>query len=435
MDIRRFFLSRTTVITLIALLLAAVVAASLVPQAFLATPDQMVTWHRAYPSLVPLAGVLGLHHVFTTPWFAGILLLSLVSLTLSTAEQCRSAWRKTFAPAPPVDEGRTVQFGREELTARLRRRGYLPVASGETLRFVKHPWGHWGNAFLHGGMVAVIAASLLIALTQQRGSLAMFEGEVFYPTDPWSVEERGLLAGRLELPEPVRLDRVRLTFRPNHKVRQIASDLSFLPPGAPEHRATVEVNAMVSRRGIVVYQSTDAGDAFSVEFTDPAGRSEIFRLPINHPESLAEAGYNDFRFPWNPLKLQAKYYVDAERKRIDSERPLLVLRMMDDERETGRVSLTPGATGTLGEYRVRLAGVQRWTTIIFVKLTGMSGVFLGFFLIILGAALTFCTPPRELAATPRAPGWRVAWRTTRFGDFYRDEGEALLRELEGKGQF
>lgn len=433
MNIRRFFLSRTTVIILIGLLLAAVLAASLVPQAFLATPDEMGAWHRKYPALVPLAGALGLHHVFTTPWFAGILLLALVSLILSTVDQCRSAWRKTFAPASPAEEGVEVSLRREELTARLRHNGYLPVALGETLRFVRHPWGYWGNALLHGGMVAVIAASLLIALTQKRGSLAMFEGEVYHPADSWSEEEMGLMAGRLVLPEPVRLDRVRPTFRPNHKVKQIASDLSFLPPGEPERRETVEVNAMVSRRGVVIYQSTDAGDAFNVEFTDPSGRREIFRLPINHPESLEEAGYNEFRFPWNPLKLQAKYFVDAERKRIDSANPLLILRMMDGERETERVSLTPGSTGALGEYRVRLAGVQRWTTIIFVDLTGMPGVFLGFFLIILGAALAFCTPPRELVATPAGAGWRVAWRASRFGDFYRDEYETLLRDLERKG--
>ncbi|HML76717.1 cytochrome c biogenesis protein ResB [Geobacter sulfurreducens] len=433
MNIRRFFLSRTTVIILIGLLLAAVLVASLVPQTFLASPDEMMAWHRKYPSLVPLAGVFGLHHVFTTPWFAVILLLALISLTWSTVDQCRSAWRKTFAPALPAEEGEVVSLGRDELASRLRRNGYLPVESGKTLRFVRHPWGYWGNAFLHGGMVAVIAASLLIALTQQRGSLAMFEGEVHYPDDPWTVEESGLMVGRLVLPEPVRLERVRPAFRPNHKVKQIASDLSFLPDGEPEHHVTVEVNAMASRRGIVVYQSTDVGDSFSVEFTDPSGRTEIFRLPINHPESLEEAGYNDFRFPWNPLKLQAKYYVDAERKKIDSAHPLLILRMMDGDQETGRVSLTPGGTGALGEYRVRLAGVQRWTTIIFVKLTGMSGVFLGFFLIILGAALAFCTPPRELVATPAGDGWLITWRAGRFGDFYRDESETLFRDLQRKG--
>ena len=435
MNIKRFFLSRISVISFIALLLGAVVAASVIPQEFLATPGEMAAWHQAHPGLAPWAARLGLHHLYTTPWFALVLLLTLVSLVLSSIEQCRLAFRRTFeVPAPGGGEGNSP-LSEPDLTARLRRHGYLPVArGGGMLRFVKHPWGYWGNVLLHGGMVVVIASSLLIALTQKRGSLTLFEGELHLPADPWNSEENGLLAGSFVLPEPVRLDRVTPHFRPNHRISRIVSELSFLPPGDRPRRLSVEVNAMASHRGVTIYQSTDVGHAFNVEFTDPSGRREVFRLPINHPESLEEAGYNDFRFPWLPVKLQAKYLVDAERKSLRSRTPLLTIRMMEGENEAGRATLRPGESAALDMYRVRLDSVQRWTTLIFVELTGMPGVFAGFFMVVLGTLLAYCTPPRELVATAHGRGYLLRWRAAKFAEFYQEERSRLLAVLAGEGE-
>lgn len=436
MNIKRFFLSRTSVIIFIALLLGLVVAASLIPQAFLATPDEMAAWRADYPGFAPWAARFGMHHLYTTPWFAVVLLLALVSLILSCIEQCRLALGRTFeSPSAAGERLGHSSLSEPDLTARLRRQGYLLVARGTGgLRFVKHPWGYWGNVLLHGGMVVVIASSLLIALTQQRGALALFEGEVHAPGDPWSSEENGLLAGSFVLPWPVRLDRVTPRFRPNHKISQIASEVSLLPPGGEPRRLTVEVNAMASHRGITVYQSTDVGHAFNVEFAGPAGRREVFRMPINHPESLEDAGYNDFRFPWLPVKLQAKYYVDADRKSLQSRTPLLVIRMMEGESEAGRAALRPGESGMLGPYRVRLDSVQQWTTLIFVRLTGMPGIFAGFFMVILGTVLAYCTPPRELVAVADGTGYLLRWRATKFAEFYQEERSRLLAGLRGRGE-
>ena len=75
------------------LAVAAVLAATLIPQRFLATDAQVEGWRAANRALLPLVDELGLHHVYTTPWFAGCILLASLSLLLTTFAQFRTAWR------------------------------------------------------------------------------------------------------------------------------------------------------------------------------------------------------------------------------------------------------------------------------------------------------------------------------------------------------
>ncbi len=431
---KRIVTSKRTTLTIMTLILASVVVSSYVPQRIATPTAAMESWRGAHPILLPLVDALGLHHLYATPWFALLVFLALVSLSTSCVQQLRIAWRTTFCVTKGGEIGVLVATDASRIASALTARGYLRIgAACNVIRCVKHPWGYWGNALLHVGMIVSVASSLFIALTQQRGAVFLQEGELFPPGARWQAEEHGAMARVLTLPMTVSLDRLRVSFMPDQHIDRAASDLTFIDgSGLAEHH-TVGINDVLSYGDLTIYQRSDYGDLFRVSFTDEQGITHVESLPIGFPSSPAEAGYCDFRFPWLPYLISTKYYTDVARKSLGSPDRQLYLRLLDKEkREVARVSLQKGERAQLGRYSVQLLAVGRWSGLIFVRNSGMPFVFAGFFIIVLGGALTYMTPPREFIASPGSGGYYVRWWAVRFSDFYRNEGEELMSALQGE---
>ena len=431
---KRFFLSRTTILTLICLALGAMLVASFVPQAFLLTPQGAVKWRTDYPSLAPLLERLGLNHVYTHPVFACLLFLVVVSLFFSCIEQFKAARRRTFAGAVSGEGSAELRTAIDagHVMDRLRRRGYIRVAAGaDGTRLVRHPWGYWGNFLLHIGMLVVIASSLLIALTQQRGLLHLAVGESFQPGQPWLTTEKGLLARDFNLDRTVRLDGVSYEFRPGYGVKNVVSSITFLDNGNPVDRRAVGVNDILYYGDLRIYQTVEFGHAFYLEVTGQNGGRVVYQLLLEHPTRPEKASYEDYPDMLNSGGLlRLKYFADAEKRSFSRENPLLVVRVDENGRQLGQLPLSSGGEGTIGGYHFRLIKVDKWAGLIFVKLYGISGVFFGFLIIILGSVLNYFTPPREVIVRKSPDGHLlVSWRAAKFGEFYRDEFECLKKEL------
>ncbi|OGR29160.1 MAG: ResB-like family cytochrome C biogenesis protein [Desulfuromonadales bacterium GWD2_54_10] len=432
--IKRFFLSRTTIICLIISALAAITLSAFIPQSFLTASEKMLAWQTVHPFLGRLSELLGLHHIYTHPAFALVLAGVVISLVISSWNQCLTAWQRTFHPDRGISCGESfaVPGTVDETCLTLTAGGYYRQgASVGIAHFVRHPWGHWGNTLLHLGMVVVIAASLFIALTQQRGVIHLVEGAIQHPSDPLLLEEHGLFAKPLLLPEALRLDRVTYSFWPTYGVRQVASKLSFLPEVGTTETKTVEINSFLTHRGIHFYQGIEFGHAFFVEVTGPSGLNQLFQLQIQHPETPDKPGYNDYKdLLGDGIMVRAKYLVDAEQKSFDNVNPLLTLLLDRQGKEVGRLSMQTGAEGAIGPYRFRLRAFSPWSRLIVVKLSGMSGIFFGFFIICLGGVLHFFTPPREVSVQETTFGGTiVCWRATKFAGFYLDEIFSLKKTL------
>jgi hypothetical protein len=415
---------------LLALVFFAVLAGGFFPQRIATATADMEKWRMAHPFLFPWAERFGLFHLFSTPWFTALLFLTIFSLVMSCWDQFGRAWRKTFDTLPAEkNDNVLVTVSGGEMALALRHEGYLPLANGDgLLRFVRHPWGYWGSFLLHFGMVVTIASSLFVALTGQRGRLNLVQGEIHEPAHPWVDEERGLLASPFVLSGPVRLNELRLGLASGNTVESVTSDIGFFPVREEEKRS-VAINTVLHYRGLRVYQSTDYGDAFTLEFVEPGGTVRRERLLMPHPLAPDLAGYNDFALPWLGNGLSAKYYADAERRSLLSGNPLLVLRLVDHGREVARVSLRMGERGVLGDLKVSLVRVEKWAGLIFVNIAGMSLIFCGFFIVVCGTVLNYMAVPREFIARATPQGYSVSWRAARFADFYADEFEKILKKL------
>ncbi|GFO60523.1 cytochrome c biogenesis protein ResB [Geomonas silvestris] len=426
--LRATLTSRKTVIALLILIFASVLVGGIVPQRVATSAAELAVWRASHPRLLPWAERLGLFQLFSTPWFAALLLVASLSLALSTAEQCRSAWRRTFT-GPGAGGGEVLELPAEALAAALRKRGYVLMSSGELARFVRHPWGYWGNFLLHGGIVLATAASLYIAVTQQRGALTLAEGTEVPPQALWSSEERGVLAPPFRRDFSVGLERLRIDLGAGRGTQQPTAELRFADASEGGGRRAVSINALLKHRGVTIYQTTSYGDAFRVEFTAPDGSVHREELQLPFPSAADQAGYANFRLPWLAAELSAKYYADAGYRTLTSSNPLLFLRLMEGKRELARVSLKTGESGTLGEVRVRLVQSVKWTKLIMVRIAGIEVIFLGFFVICLGAALNYFVVPREITAEKSPGGYRIGWRAARFPEFYADEYRDIIEEV------
>jgi hypothetical protein len=180
-----------------------------------------------------------------------------------------------------------------------------------------------------------------------------------------------------------------------------------------------------------VYHTAQYGDAFALEFTDEKGITHFEKIPIQQPVSPTKAGYGDFGLKWTPYLLSAKYLADADQKSMTSTKMLLTLRFLDQEREVTRLNLTPGASGVMGNYRVRLLSVEKWAKLIFVDIAGMPVIFAGFAVIMLGGLIHYMTPPRELIAVRQQDdSYRVYWKAVSFRDFFVDERDGVAAALQ-----
>lgn len=430
--LRRLFLSRKTVLTLIFLILASIVTGYVFPQRFSSSPEMMEKWQYANPFWAHWVERFGLDHVYSTPWFSVLLFLFLISLTVSTYEQIKTSIRKTFG-AGVSSGGKTIKVNasEEELAVSIKKKGYIQIFKNDEIRrFVKHPWGYWGNVLFHLGIVISIASSLLVVLTEKRGVLTLVEGEVHIPGYPWRLEENGIFAGRFALPEAVRIEKVNPEFWETDNIKQLTSEVSFISPAGKVKKYNISINEILNYKGLRIYQQNRFGNAFFVEFIDREGRKTGSILQIERPPRRDKASYENFNIEGTPYGIKAKYYADADKKSMISENPLLVLRLVDNKRLIGEVSLKKGESSTLGPYTVQLAGVSKWTGLIFLDITGMSGIFFGFFLIILGGCLNYITPPREFYCRKIDNKFILTWRAAKFEHLYLEEYKRAVEGLK-----
>ena len=390
----------------------------------------MERWQERNPFWVPWVERLGLDHVYSTPWFAALLFVFLFSLGISTYEQIKISTKKTFGGISTGGEGFRIIADENELISAIKTQGYFRAAKNEEgYRFVKHPWGYWGNVLLHIGIVITLASALLIALTQKRGVLNLVEGEITMPGAPWAAEENGPMAGKFVLPEAVRLEKVIAEFWETDDLKQLTSAISFIDPQGRINKYTPAINRTIDYRGLRIYQSYNFGAAFFVKFVDIEGRRKGAILQIQSPSKRDRASYGNFNLEGAPYLLKAKYFADAGKRSMNSTDPLLVLRLVDKEKVMGEINLRKGESGKIGPYSASFLDASKWAGIIFVDITGMPGIFLGFFIIIAGSALTYFVPPREFFVRREGSEFSLAWKATRFESFYKEEFDCVLKDI------
>lgn len=426
--LKRLITARRISLGLILLVVGLIYVSTLIPQEIDAPPGKIEAWRLAHPGLLPLVDGAHLHRIHGQPWFAAAILLSALAMAISSFDQLVLARKRLYAAGSTTGEEVAAAAGEQLLRTVAVSHGYRPLhvtTGAERLKFVRNPWGYFGSLLLHLGMTLVIVASLYASLTGRQGALIMVEGEQHTRQQPWDITEHGAFSAPLELPGTIRLDRVRVRYDDKNQPEEVSSDLTFSDADGRIEALTASINRIPDYRGLRIYHASQYGSAFTVEFTDRTGNTHTERILAQHPVDLTTAGYSgDFGVTWSPYLFSAKYSADAGAK------TMLTIRLLDGKREIGRTVVPPGRAIPLGDYMLRLVGVQKWAKLIIVDNSGMPVVFAGFAIIMLGGLLHYLLPPRELIGIRHQGGtYRVIWKAPNFTDFFAEEREMLATKL------
>lgn len=186
--------SMRTAVILLALLAAAAVPGSLLPQRGVASdPVAVPTFAADHPDLYPWLDRLWLFEVYASPWFAAIYLLLLVSMTGCVLPRCAQLWRavRTAPPAAPRHLGRfahhqqwrtPVERSGEQLAtaaAALRRRRYRVVVTETEVRAERGYVREVGNLVFHLSLLVLLVGIGAGRLFGFEGRIALAEGDTF----------------------------------------------------------------------------------------------------------------------------------------------------------------------------------------------------------------------------------------------------------------
>lgn len=430
--------SRSTVIFLLSAITASLLEALVLPQRT-STGGKVPEWVGRLPEGVrPLVDWLGLDNVVGSGWFLALIALFGLSLALSTVNQFGAV--RTLVTRPPredaVPDGVWLDEEFASLQGRLESAGYrLSASSGRVHRFVKFRSGYWGNFLLHLGLATAVVFSLVYVATQHRVFMRLV-GQESTRLIPGNIEEmHGMFPFQLGLPESVRLTRVEPAFYPNDRLASLGSRLEFsTAPGRPATGVEVALSDKSQIGPFLVYQANAFGQVFDLLVSGAPGGLSQERLFLPYPPGRDKASYGELKLKESGLLLKAKFVADAQKKSMQPREPVLTLRLLRGKELMGQATLRPGETGRLGPLLVQVGQNQWWTDILLDGSRGMSGIFAGFAIILIGVLSSYCLVPREILVREADSGVYLAHVVRRFAHFYREEFEALVKAAGTTGE-
>jgi cytochrome c biogenesis protein len=412
--------SRQSVACQFIIFLLVFLVTTVIPQRPLPGPH----WLTQYASVYALAQALQLDNIYGSPWFVLLAVVFTVTLSLSCYDQYLQARRVLSAPPSPKLEGRRVALPFASALAAVREQGYTPVGGtgGERVRLICGRGAAAGGVLLHAGILLAVLFSLVYAFTLCRIGVRPTTGAPQKVSELISAERMGKWPRNGDVPELMTLARLTPEFYPSGQLRMVTSELVLQKGVAPPQRLSAAVSSKAHSGSLKIYQTS----AFGIYFPLQVDGSHWRNLYLNSPMRNGGATYLTEEVPLGPYTLKAKYL-----QKVPGD-PTLTLRLMHGAEVVGEGSIRKGEVCFLGPYMIGSEGSGWWTDLLLEASYGTSGIFAGFFMMILGGALGYFSALREVVLWHQDGATFFAWRAYRFRDFYRDEESALLQALQGE---
>ena len=418
--LKRLFRSPAVIVGELAVITLLGCLGAALPQAGVAPAAEVARLHR-HGSFVPfLVDHLALDHVFTSPLFLVTLGFATVSLSIVLAEQLRrlaSHWNlapteASFRSAPFLKVFTRPATGTGTV---LRSRGRLNLA---------------GSPLLHLGLLCVILAGALQALFGVDAVVDLYEGEVLPPTvEAWGAQWPGPMGAPFRLETPLRLVSVESTRYGGGDLRTLRLRLAEATAEGDRMRE-MGINQELSLPRGRLYADSQHGPAAVVEWTLPTAPTIRTAALLEKKEVAAFGTYTS-----GPETLRARIRVPMPK---DGSRPgLAEVRVLGGSATLAEGPLRPGESLPLpGGGSLKLHGLPYWARIHGNRDPAIGLAYLGFFLALAGACLTYgITRVDELVAvTPEGESERVvvALRPHRFAPLFRERFERLVRDHGGE---
>jgi hypothetical protein len=431
--LNKAFTNRKIVVFLFLALIVSLLISNLLPQNEL-QPESTAPWYGSHPRLTAAIKLLQLNSILTSSWFALLVILFLISLLLSTVEQWRLTRRLlSAAPSAPPAGAVPLALSAEAFQELMAERGFRRLSGSQAgTRFARARWGYWGNFLLHFGITVAVLFAFIRVVTEQRALLRLVEGVPTSGAAALIGNSSGLLGRGPSYPDALTLARITPQYWANDELKSLSGELVCDDRQGHGERVALEAYQRRTFHGQSFYLSPLYGNVFLLQFAAPGAAPFELPLFIARPLSREKAGYANLELEGGAYQLKAKYYADVARQTLLPVNPELVLRLMSGGRMVEEARLVTGGAVRLGPYQVRLSEVRNYGHLLIVGSLGTAGVFAGFFIILMGALMVYFVVPREVVLWKGDGKELVGWRSSRFGELYREEEQQLMALCQGE---
>ncbi len=397
---------------------------------------------RVEPSLgAPLTDLfeaLGLFRVFSAWWFTALLALLAVSIVVCTLDRTPGLWRsardvRVVQPDgffdPDLPDRAVIRDGvrAEDVRAALRRSGFR-VREEEGPAGARFLYGDRNqNAKLftlltHAGLVGFILAAAITSRFGFETGILLPEGQAL-PVS--SIGSTGLVSVKsLAFTAPR---------DPDGRFTDFTTDLAVYRDGQEIARKVIRVNDPLAAAGYTFHQNF-FGPAVDLTIRDGAGRL-LWAGPVPLDEVNGGRPYGRFTIPGREEGLEMLLGADATGA---ASLAVVGYRVTGEDAAGGPVvettfvgGATPGRTYVVdaSDLRITFEKVTAFSGVIVKRDPGASIVWVSFFLLIVGLALTFYFPRRRTWTRLDPSGeLRLVARADRYVDLRREFGR-LLEDL------
>jgi cytochrome c biogenesis protein ResB len=453
--VKRFLLSRKTVISLICAVFISCLLGSAVPQIARKTPQFFTAWEAKSPRIYHVIDLLQLNQVYTSAWFLIIVALTALCLAYSVYYQSRALLKskkpfqretnkgpfKDYVALKSVRSsgsgvGKTAHADIERV---FRIKGYRPYLVTERSRyfvFGKNKVGRWGSVIFHLGLLFCIAAALYGLAFQKRGFIQLVQADTFRGKDTdWQTRHLGVFAGDFNLGFQVRLDKLTPSYWEDNRIKDMEASLTItdekdnawefvLSPAIPVHFA-----------GTKVYQSNYYGYVLGFIMEKEGGNKAFTNFFLDGPGRKNEPFAGETDFPTSDYILNMKFYPNLIEPSFYATLPGvdLIVTEKGEQRFKGRVLFSQRARLN-DDTTLAFVQMRYWTGLSIVKNRGMPLVYWGFALTTMGALVVFMLPYKEihLKITEDRDHILISMggRTKKYGPLFSEEFNVLTEELE-----
>ncbi|HUV50331.1 MAG TPA: cytochrome c biogenesis protein ResB [Anaerolineae bacterium] len=486
--VKRFLLSRKTVIYLICAVGISCLAGSTIPQITTKSPQFFEQWEAGSPSLYYVIDLLQLNQVYTSTWFLILIALVALSLAYSVYYQSKTLIKLKETAQREITErsfkdflvirgqgsgirgqgsgirgqgsgirgqgsgirGQGSEVRVEELARKIKRvfkvRGYRLYPAIEKSRyflFGKNRAGRWGGVIFHLGLLLCILAALYGLAFQKRGFVQLKQADTFQgKNEDWQAKSLGVFAGNFDPGFKVYLNKFTPSYWENDQIKNLESSLTIIDSKGEAREFLLSPAGPIRFKGTKVYQAMDYGYAIGF-ILKKEGREDIltdFLLDVSRKKDKPLEGKMDF--PTTDYILNMKFYPNLIEPSFYATFPGVDLTVMEkgEQRFKGRVLFSQRA-GLNNKDSLSFIRICYWTGLTFVKNCGMPLVYCGFALSTLGAFLIFMLPYKQVYLKVTEDGNNIqvsmGGRSNRYNALFSEEfkelGENLEKELGKHG--
>lgn len=250
----KFFSSVKLAIVLLIIITLTSILGTLIPQQ--RSLDEYVVRYGQTAYLLAFLGFTNLYHSL---WFISLLSLFSLNIFICTLSRFFSKLRKSFQPKLEIEEKKlwalkikdnliknwNLVKTQEELKKELSSHHFrLKGEVKENRTFLlarKKTLGLFGSDIVHLGLLIILAGGIISGLAGFRENLTLSEGQIL-PV--------------LKANFKIRLDKFETEYYPNGSVKDWKSTLTVIENGKPHLSKIIEVNHPLSFKGFVFYQSS-----------------------------------------------------------------------------------------------------------------------------------------------------------------------------------